>query len=91
MSKKPDLIKIFKVEGLVEPKTLIDETLEDVNEKTPFNVTEDIKDIVDMLNGFVYEHDVEKAIKAVEALSIRVTSLAVTIYSVKEWMDRKGD
>jgi hypothetical protein len=83
MHKKPDLIKVFKVEGLVEPKTLIDETNEQVNEKTPFAVTEDIKEIVDILNGYVMAQDIEKAIKAVEALSIRVTSLALTIYSIR--------
>jgi len=53
MSDKKDLISLFGVEGMIERKSFIDDTLETLRLKTPYVITQEIKDLIDMMSAEV--------------------------------------
>jgi hypothetical protein len=72
MSKKIDLAKIFGVEGLITPKTLVNETPEDINKKTPNDAAWDIRALLDELTIRVASKDIHGCIECLNAIQRRI-------------------
>jgi hypothetical protein len=73
MAKNIDLIKIFGVEGMVTPKTLVTETVREVNRKTPMEATEDIKSLLDEMTVRAVSGDLSGVEECLHAIQLRVT------------------
>jgi hypothetical protein len=86
--KKLDLIKLFGVEGKIKPRTILDDTQEDLDNKTPFEITIELHKVIDMMNEFVVQGDVEGALKCTQAGLLRMTTLQTTVLDVKNILDK---
>lgn len=83
MNKKPDLIKLFELEGQITPRRIYDETPEDLGYKTPYQVCGEIHLLVDMLNITVLQQDVETSLKIIQAMTIRNAFLQERLFDIK--------
>lgn len=72
MAKNFDLIKLFSVEGLVTPKTLVNETVREVNKKTPMEASEDIKSLLEEMTVRAVSGDLTGVEQCLEAIQRRV-------------------
>lgn len=92
MAEKPDLIKLFGVEGQVTPRRLYNETAKDISLKTPYNVCGEIHVLVDMLNIAILQQDIEVSMKIIQGLVMRCAFLQEQLIDIKNLIDkvRKG-
>lgn len=72
MAKNIDLAKLFGVEGMVTPKTLVTETLKDVSNKTPNDAGEDIRALLDEMTTRVVSGDIIGVVECLNAIQLRV-------------------
>lgn len=75
MEKKNDLAKIFGVENLITPKTLLNETLREIKRKNPNEVTEDIRALLDELNIRAVSGDIVGICECLDAIDLRMEYL----------------
>jgi hypothetical protein len=73
VAKHIDLAKIFGVEGMITPKTLVNEKLGDVERKTPHEASEDVKALLDEMTTRVVSADILGVIECLDAIQMRLT------------------
>lgn len=88
MTERNDLLKIFGVEGQATLKTILEENEGDLNYKTPRQMSQDVKSLVDMLDGFVNNGDLDNALKAIKAMSIRIKAMEDVAMDLKRMLDK---
>lgn len=72
LNKKKDLIRLFGVEHLVTPKTLISESAEDIARKSPNDASWDIRALLDELTIRVASKDIFGCIDCLDAIQRRI-------------------
>jgi hypothetical protein len=72
MAKNIDLIKIFGVEGLITPRTLVNEKKHDVDKKNPMEASSDIKALLDEMNMRAVSGDLTGVEECLAAIQLRV-------------------
>jgi len=87
MNKKPDLIKLFDLEGMVEPRRIYDETTDDISRKTPYVICGEIHLLLDMLNITFFQCDLETSLKVLQAITLRTAFLQERVIDVKNIID----
>jgi hypothetical protein len=84
VAKNTDLIKIFGVEGLVTPKTLVNETQREVNRKTPMEASEDIRALLDEMTLRATGGDLTGVEQCLEAIQLRVDLMQVIAKGLRD-------
>lgn len=78
MDKKFDshnLAKLFGVENIVTPKTLVTETDREVRRKLPNDAANDIRALLDEINVRIMSQDIVGVCKCLDAIKLRVAYL----------------
>lgn len=88
MPKRNDLLKLFDVEGKATLKTILQENENDLNYKSPRQMQVDIKNLVDMLDKFVEEGDLDNAILAINGITIRANAMNDVANDLKRILDK---
>lgn len=70
--KKVNLLKLFGVEHLVTPKTLVNETRKEVEKKTPNDAAWDIRALLDEITVRVASKDIIGCIDCLNAIQLRI-------------------
>jgi hypothetical protein len=79
-----DLAKLFGVEHLVTPKTLVDESDREVRRKYPHEVTQEIHTLLEEMNMRVLSKDIIGVCKCIEAIKIRIDFLDDTANDIRK-------
>jgi hypothetical protein len=72
MNEKKDLLKLFGVEHLVTPKTLVNETKKEVEAKKPNDAAWDIRALLDEITVRVASKDILGCILCLNAIQLRL-------------------
>lgn len=72
MAKNIDLIKIFGVEGMIEPRTLVNEKPADINRKTPMEASADVKALLEEMTVRAVSGDLTGVELCLVAIQLRV-------------------
>lgn len=85
MAKDPNkLARLFGVENLITPKTLVNETRADIGKKTPLDATNDIRALLDEMNMRVVSQDIIGAIECIKAIQLRVDMINGVAESIRK-------
>lgn len=85
---KKDLIKLFGLEGQIEPRNPLFCTQKDIDEKSPYECSAEVKQLIDMVNGFAIAQDIDGMLKCLQAISMRVTSMQEAALDIKNIIDK---
>lgn len=69
------LAKLFGVEHMVTPKTLLNETESDIRRKYPNDVMKDIHTLLDDINQSVINKDIIGVCQCIDAINLRMKYL----------------
>lgn len=84
MNNKLDLAHIFGVEDLITPKTILDDTIEVTGNKTPFVISNEVKQCIDMMNDAVRRADIAFVLKCLEGIVKRTAILQETALRIRK-------
>jgi hypothetical protein len=87
-SKKIDLVSVFGVEGMVTPKTLVNETTEDVRRKKPHEMGLDIRALLDEMQIRVVSSDIEGVLSCISAAELRLKLIREEAEKLKKFVDK---
>jgi hypothetical protein len=79
-----DLAKLFGVEHMVTPKTLVSESEREVRRKYPHEVTQDIHALLEEMNMRVLSKDIIGVCNCLDAIKIRVKFLEDTANDIRK-------
>lgn len=88
MAKNVDLAKLFGCEGMVTKKTLLNETKKDVDNKTPNEMSLDIRSLLDELNIKVLSQDILGVFECLEAIKLRLASMERVALDIRKAMGK---
>jgi hypothetical protein len=88
VSGKKDLVKLFEVEHLVTPKTLVNETRREVERKTPNDAAWDIRSLLDELTVRVSSKDILGVIDCLNAIQFRIDYMQKIAAEIKKAQGR---
>lgn len=72
MAKNYDLAKMFGVESLITPKTLVNENAREVNRKTPMEASDDIRSLLDEMTIRAVSGDLTGVEECLGAIRLRL-------------------
>jgi hypothetical protein len=84
---KNDLIKLFGVEGIVTPRSPAFDTKEELGQKTPSVLVQEVKVLMDEITAMVGAGDIDGIIKRLEATSMRVELMSEIAHILKKKFD----
>lgn len=83
MDKKYDLAKIFNLEGIIKPRPKALETSEEVSMKNPYELSLEIKEMLDDINMYVEMQDIDSVIKTLNACEMRLNIMKAVALKIK--------
>ena len=88
MAKQINLAQLFGVEGIITPKTLVNETKDDVLRKKPNEAGEDIKVLLDEISIRIVSRDIVGVEDCLKAIQMRVDYMRETAEQIKKAMGK---
>lgn len=88
MEKKLDLIKIFGLEGVVSPRALNSFSREEVMSTTPYQMSLEVKSLMDELTECINDQDIDTIIANLEAARLRVECMSEIANRMKKLIDK---
>lgn len=82
--KKVDLLKLFGVEHMVTPKTLVNETRADVERKKPNDAAWDIRSLLDEMTVRVSSKDIIGCIDCLNAIQLRIDYMQRVAHEIRK-------
>ena len=88
MPKKTDLIKLFGLEGVIEPRAIRTLSKDEVMRKTAYEMSLEIKDLMDELTGLVSDQDIDTVIDTLKAANLRLECMTEIANRMKILIDK---